>query len=275
MASRGVYRSIYSALPDDPDFQKLTSDARLTLLVARVCGQAGPAAIFRYYPELLQAQTGLSAKRLEAALCTLEQAQWISREGVVLWIRNGLRHDPTTTLANVNHRKAVMNWLSGLPKVALIVTFCDYYSLPYPFATHPNPTRRPFESKDTDSDTDSDRNPVVVRCSTATDDSPQETNSNAVAHATESDSAPEPASKPDAAALLVEDIIAVTLAPASRPYARMLVARLPADRVRALLAETRGAVAEGRVKQTPAKLFTHLAQKALRARNGRPEARAP
>ena len=129
---RGIYRGVYSALVDDDDFQALSPHAKLVLYTCRVCVQAGPAAIFRYYAELLRAQTGLTARQLEAALVELEQGAWISREGHVLWVRNGLRFDPYTTLANDNHKKSVENWLRGLPKVEIVLKFCDYYHLAYP-----------------------------------------------------------------------------------------------------------------------------------------------
>ena len=78
---------------DDPDFQRLTPFARLVLVVLRLCAQAGPAVIFRYYPAVL-CQTGLSAPEFEAALEELEQPAprqpWIYRESVVVWVRNGL-----------------------------------------------------------------------------------------------------------------------------------------------------------------------------------------
>jgi hypothetical protein len=154
--SRGVYRGIYSALPDDPDFQRLAPDARLTLLVARLCSQAGPAAIFRYYPALLCAQTGLTARRLESALGELERGLWIYREGVIIWIRNGLRHDPCTHLANANHKKSVVRWLKSLPRLKIVLTFCDYYSLPYPFDSPSNGLRIGSETKDSESDTDTE-----------------------------------------------------------------------------------------------------------------------
>jgi len=154
--SRGVYRGIYSALPDDPDFQRLTPDARLTLLIARVCQQAGPAAIFRYYPELLRLQTGLSAKRLDAALVELEVGNWLYRDGTVLWIRNGLRHDPSTTLANQHHRTSIVRWLEGLPKESIVLKFCDYYSLPYPFEAHVNGHAIPSQSKEKESESESE-----------------------------------------------------------------------------------------------------------------------
>jgi hypothetical protein len=58
-----------------------------------------------YYPQVLEAQTGLDAETVEAALQGLERKPtpkepWILREGRIIWIRNGLKHDPTVTTNN-------------------------------------------------------------------------------------------------------------------------------------------------------------------------------
>lgn len=151
---RGIYRGIYSALVDEQDYQALSPHARLTLLTCRVSAQAGPAAIFRYYPELLMVQTGLKAAQLERALVELEHGNWIYREGVVLWVRNGLRYDPYTTLANAKQRKGVTNWLEGLPKSALVLKFCDYYQLPYPFQVPSNGYRYKETETETEAETE-------------------------------------------------------------------------------------------------------------------------
>lgn len=143
MSSRGVYRGIFSALPDDPDFQALPPNARLALYTVRLCRQAGPAAIFRYYSAVLIAQTGLAPKTLERALVALEGGRWIEREGVVLWVRNGLRYDPSVRLADAKHRKGVLAHVASLPRLEIVLRFCDYYGLPRPFEgpSKTSPTR--------------------------------------------------------------------------------------------------------------------------------------
>src|SRR3989304_3908310 len=115
MASRGVYRGIFSALPDDPDFQRLSPRARLLFYTTRPCKAAGPPVIFRYYPEILAAQTGLAAKQVRAGLAELEAHRWIEVEGVILWVRNGLRYDPSVRLVDRKHRTAVLRALAELP----------------------------------------------------------------------------------------------------------------------------------------------------------------
>lgn len=133
MGSRGSYRGIYTAMIDDPDYQRLTANDRLVLLTARLCSQASIAAIFRYYPGVLMAQTGLTSAELTKAIAQLHAARWIDHEYPVLWIRNGLRFDPSIRLADEKHRKAVEKQVAGLPRLAVVLRFCDYYDLPRPF----------------------------------------------------------------------------------------------------------------------------------------------
>lgn len=132
-AQRGVYRAVYSALFDDPDYQRLKAPARLLLLTLRQCSDAGPAAIFRYYPEKLAAQTGLATKVIAEALEELQDSGWIGYCYPVVWVRNGLRYDPTLSLFNSNHVEHVRRWLLGLPKSPIVAHFCEYYKIVYPF----------------------------------------------------------------------------------------------------------------------------------------------
>ncbi len=131
----GVWRGVHGALLDDPDFQLLSSQARLGLLVCRLCTQNTRASIFRWYADVLVAQTGLRSDELEAVLQELESKPnrakpWIVRDRQVLWIRNGLRFDPTMTLSNPNHRLAVLRVLASLPSGSQVVRkFRRYYHL--------------------------------------------------------------------------------------------------------------------------------------------------
>jgi hypothetical protein len=151
--SRGVYRGVRCALFDDPRFQQLSPSARHTLLTARLCLQAGPASIFRYYLDVLAAQTGLPPEKVQAALVELERAGWIELEGPVLWIRNGLRHDPNMRLADRKHRAAVVRAVDGLPRGPIVERFCHYYEIARAFE---DPARvgspRPIPSTDTETD---------------------------------------------------------------------------------------------------------------------------
>lgn len=129
MAGRGVHRGVYSSLVDHPEFQSLSATARHVFLTARVSKQAGPAAIFVCYREVLARQTGHSVRAVENALGELEAAGWVRREGLVVWLVNGLRYDPTMRLANPKHRTAVLRALEELPRSAILATYCEYYGL--------------------------------------------------------------------------------------------------------------------------------------------------
>ena len=73
-----------------------------------------------------------------------------------------------------------------------------------------------------------------------------------------------PATKtPAETELLLTDILAVTGDPRSARFYRRVVAGLPAERILALLSETRQAAAAGRITKTPARFFTFLARRAL------------
>lgn len=138
MASRGTFRAIHGALLDDPDFQTLSSQARHTLLTARLCPQNTIASIFRWYSELLCRQTGYAWRVLDRALRELAErpsveAPWIVYDKATLWIRNGLRYDPTVSLADSKHRIAIERAVAALPKTETVLKFCDYYRIPRPF----------------------------------------------------------------------------------------------------------------------------------------------
>ncbi len=157
---RGTYRGIFSALVDDPDFQRLSARARHVFLTLRVCPQVGPAGIFRYYPAILTEQTGLDLEEIDKALTELSAGQWILREGPILWLRNALRHDPYIRPSDPKHRKTIERWVSGLPKLDIVLSFCDYYGITRPFEdpakTHGRP-RQQEKEKEKDSQKDSQK----------------------------------------------------------------------------------------------------------------------
>jgi hypothetical protein len=135
-ADRGIWRGVYSSMLSHPDYQVLSPYARLTLLTLRVGGQSTSAGIGRVYMDALVAETGLSRRRVQEALVELEQqpsreTPWILRDGKLVWIRNGLRFDPTLTLSNSNHVPTVQRAVAALPRSSPVVQqFRRYYGLP-------------------------------------------------------------------------------------------------------------------------------------------------
>jgi hypothetical protein len=132
---RGYWRGVYSAMVDHPDFQALSPNARLTLFICRLGSLNNQASIFRYYMEPLAAQTGLSLHALGDALTELEtkpsiSEPWIVRDDLILWVRNGLKHDPNVRpQLNDNHKRAVLKAVSALPRTSTVKKFNRYYKL--------------------------------------------------------------------------------------------------------------------------------------------------
>ena len=167
--SRGVYRGIFSVLQRDRDFRKLSPAARHTLLSMRMADYVGIACFWRYDVSLIAADTGYDAVYLEQVFIELEAGKWIRRDGEYMWIRNGLRYDPTVkvtgsrqprgslaaasrqprgslAVASDKHRVGVLRAIAGIPRIPMLATFCRYYHLPYPFDTHPNGHRRVIDT---------------------------------------------------------------------------------------------------------------------------------
>jgi len=130
---RGTYRSLHTALFDDLDYERLSPEARHTLLVLRMGSQSNIACIYRLRINLLTENTGYPIDTLSHTLTELQAPhEWIAYDGVVVWIKNGLKFDPSWKPDNPKLRRAVEKILSGLPKSLIIKRFCDYYQFDLP-----------------------------------------------------------------------------------------------------------------------------------------------
>jgi hypothetical protein len=135
---RGEYRSIRTVIVDGPDFRKLTPAAKLVWYTLKL--QLGPSGIgvINALDYVLMEQTGLTLEMVRAGLAELNLTaprnhgtqQWIRREANVVEIVDGLKHEPSISMANVNHRKAIANHLAGLPNVDLVRAFRKRYLEP-------------------------------------------------------------------------------------------------------------------------------------------------
>lgn len=147
-AERGNYRSIHRALLDDPDFEKLTIEAKLLLFIIKL--QLGQSGIDVVYPGTLESVSGMDSKAIEKALKALSSASWIHTQGKIIWLRNGLRFEPHFNMENANHVKGIESHTRSLPKQQIVLEYCIYYGLAMPFETHSKPLR----NTDTDTDTE-------------------------------------------------------------------------------------------------------------------------
>lgn len=133
---RGVWRSLHAAYWDDPTMQKvLTPEQRLVLTCLRTGAEYGLAGVFRYYPAVLMARTGLTAARgwtessMLDTLDALERAGYVGhdREQQIVFIINGLRWDPFADPKNGKQRKAIVDQLAALPATPLLLAFVERY----------------------------------------------------------------------------------------------------------------------------------------------------
>ena len=164
MAGGAHYRALKPSFFDAPVFQKLSPEARLVLITLRLGPQTNAAGIFYCYTEVLVHQTGLAQEAVERALEQLQTASWISRDGLVIWVRNALRDDPLMRLKDEKHLTAVIRAIAGLPDLPIVREFCDCYGLRCPFDDPSKGHRRllgdpcpPIPTCDTDQDPESER----------------------------------------------------------------------------------------------------------------------
>ena len=146
---RGTYRGVYVTLVDSESFQQLSPVARHVLLTLRVMREVGLTCIWQYFLEPICQRTGYQPDQVEEALLELQSSvdpdgrpdPWIRREGRLLWIVNGMRHDPTVNLDDPKHRRAVEKWVQSLSKQQIVLDFCDYYGFTRPFDGPPKVLR--------------------------------------------------------------------------------------------------------------------------------------
>jgi hypothetical protein len=129
MTKRGEYAAIYTALVDDPDYHALTPAARLCFFNLKLI--LGPSGIdlVRCFVQQMQQISGLEVEHLTDALAELSEKGWLLRQGDVVWLRNGLKHNPNMTMANEKHRLGVLRHLQGLPRSAIVNAFASYYEI--------------------------------------------------------------------------------------------------------------------------------------------------
>jgi hypothetical protein len=169
VADKGEYRAIYASLLDDPDFQELSSCARLCFFALKL--KLGQSGIDLFYAETLPRLTGYPFDRVSEGVSELQSAGWLVVEKSVFWIRNGLRYDPTHPLANSLRKKGISNYLQTLPKVALVNEFARYYDLPEPFVFqtgHGSPIEgasKPTRTTETETETEKETTSSSLRSS--------------------------------------------------------------------------------------------------------------
>lgn len=144
MSDRGEYRSIRTVLIDGPDFQRLTPAARLTFLCVKL--NLGPwgIAVFRGAVSALAEQTGYDEPQVSRALAELEAAGWIRRDRNVVWVVNGVTHEPAFSHRDEKHRKALHAHLATLPRLPIVMAFVEHHPEWFPNGINGDAPTRPI-----------------------------------------------------------------------------------------------------------------------------------
>jgi len=129
-SEKGTYRSIYSAIWEDPEFQAFDPDTMLVFFSLRTCRECNFPCIFPYYQANLYERIKLSHERIDAAFSNLLIAGWIEYERPVLWILKGLKNDPNFVPNNNKQILGIANILKSLPKLKIVDEFASYYHIP-------------------------------------------------------------------------------------------------------------------------------------------------
>ena len=120
-ASAEFYRPIYSRIVDDLDFQALSVDAKLVWYTLRVCPECGPVGVFRFYPALFVARTGLSASKFDAAISLLEASRYVIISSGYIYLRNAMRFEPNYRPSDdEKHRKNLFSQLEPISHLDIV-----------------------------------------------------------------------------------------------------------------------------------------------------------
>ena len=106
---RDRYRRVPIALPLSPEYEGLSSDAKLTLLTLIISPRQTQAGIFDGTLRALEYETGLEGKCLKAALAELEKAGMIETVAKSGW---WVRETYGWQVCNAQYERAAMRQLT-------------------------------------------------------------------------------------------------------------------------------------------------------------------
>lgn len=128
---KGQYRSIYSCIWEDPEFQAFDPVTQNVFFCLRTSKDCNFPCIYTFYRTTLYERMSTSEPSdIDAGWDALTAAGWIRYERPVLWIVKGLRNEPSFVPANSKQIHGIANTLRSLPKLAIIQEFSDYYDIP-------------------------------------------------------------------------------------------------------------------------------------------------
>lgn len=162
MSERGEYRPIYVVLVHDADYHALTPAAKLVFLHCKL--NLGSAGIGVLYAAALAEQTGLPESDIAVAMQQLEAGDWVRVDRNIVWVRNGLRFEPSLSVANPNHREWLRKHVAGLPRLPILDAFRAHYAEWFGAGSrNPSPSHRDGMGDATAINTISSTNTITTR----------------------------------------------------------------------------------------------------------------
>lgn len=131
---KGSYRSVYSAIWDDPEFQAFDPVAQAVFFCLRTSKDCNFPCIFpHYHSTLYERMPNASREAIDTGIDTLIRSGWIRYERPVLWITKGLKNEPSYYANNPKHVAGIVKILHSLPKLKIVLDFAAYYEIPFNF----------------------------------------------------------------------------------------------------------------------------------------------
>lgn len=120
---KGNYRSLYEVTLDEPDYQALSTSAKLVFFTLKLKLGASGIDVLNAASHVVAHLTGYAADEVVAAFDELKVAGRIRFEGNIFEIVGGLDGEPNFKLASLNHRKAIQRHINSLPEVPIVAEF--------------------------------------------------------------------------------------------------------------------------------------------------------
>ena len=134
MPEKGSYRSVYSAIWDDPEFQSFKPITQLVFFALRTAKDCNFPCLFVFYPSILHERLpNVPSKGIEEGIGELIGSGWIQYERPVLWVVKGFKNDPHRVPHNSKQIQGLVSILKTLPKLKIVESFAEYYEIPFKY----------------------------------------------------------------------------------------------------------------------------------------------
>lgn len=167
---RGWYTSVYAAILDSPEYQRLSIEGASVWWALKLCPENNQTGIFPFFKDQVTMRSKIRPDQLAAAISELEDENWIKTAERWVWLRNHLKFDPNFTPENDKHVLGLVRKVNALPKIPLTAAFVRYYKkmgyLPIGYAVAmgrpPHTPSIPLSVTETNADTEAETNAITL-----------------------------------------------------------------------------------------------------------------